>query len=71
MADEKDLYKGSEDSAAAKKKVEEMIGAVGATAEMALIFYHVVQKHGATPEEAVKLTQAFIAAFLYGNDKRN
>jgi hypothetical protein len=50
-----------------KQQIEELMNAIGATSEMALVFYRGVLANGASSEEAVKLTQAFIAAFLYGN----
>lgn len=56
--------------AAPEKKNEAMkdlLNALGAIAEMTLVFYRDTLNAGATAEEAFKLTQAFIAASLYGN----
>lgn len=55
-----------------KPKNEQMKGlidALGAVAEMSLVFYRDTLGAGATPDEAFKLTQAFIAASLYGNNQ--
>lgn len=54
-----------------KKKVEETIQAVGATAEMSLIFYRAAIEAGADAEEAVKLTQAYlVAAMIAGRQQQ-
>lgn len=50
------------------EKLVGLIQAIGATSEMAIVFYRSVLSNGASTEEAVKLTQAFIAAVLYGNE---
>lgn len=50
-----------------KKKVDEFITAIGAIAETTLIFYRNALQAGATEEEALRLTQAFVAAFTLGN----
>lgn len=52
-----------------KEEVERMIQGVGATAEMSLIFYRAAIEAEATPAEAIKLTQAYLAALLFGNQK--
>lgn len=43
------------------------IEAIGAMSEMTLIFYRNTLNAGATVEEAVRLTQAFISASLFGS----
>ena len=43
-----------------KKQLQEFISAIGSIAETALLFYR-------STEEAMRLTQAFIAAIFYGN----
>lgn len=48
-------------------QVKALTDALGAVAEMSLIFYRDVLAVGATYEEATKLTQAFIAANIYGS----
>ena len=52
-----------------KEQVEMLKGAIGATAEMALIFFRATIAAGATMEEALKLTQAYLAATIHGNNK--
>lgn len=47
-----------------KNEFEEMRQALGATAEMALIFFRAALGAGATVEEAVRTTQAFLSALL-------
>ena len=51
--------------------VKEFINALGAISEISLIFYRNVLNAGATTDEAFKLTQAFIAANIFGNIGRN
>lgn len=53
-----------------KEQVEQMVQAVGATAEMGLIFYRAAIDAEATPAEAIKLTQAYLGAILFGNQQR-
>ena len=43
---------------------------LGATAEMALIFMRAAMGAGATAEEGNRLTQAYIAALLFGRTGR-
>lgn len=50
-----------------EKQLREFINAVGLIAETTLLFYRSTLAAKATPEEAMRLTQAFIAATLYGN----
>lgn len=50
-----------------KKQLQKFIGAIGSIAETALLFYRSTLAAKATPEEAMRLTQAFIAAIFYGN----
>ena len=50
-----------------KKQLQKFIGAIGSIAETALLFYRSTLAAKATPEEAMRLTQAFIAAIIYGN----
>ena len=52
-----------------KEEVERMIQSVGAAAEMSLIFYRAAIEAEATPAEAIKLTQAYLAALLFGNQQ--
>ena len=52
-----------------KTQLQEFINALGMIAETALVFYRSVLAAKATPEEAIRLTQAFIAATLYGRRK--
>lgn len=52
-----------------KEEVERMIQGVGATAEMSLIFYRAAIEAEETPAEAIKLTQAYLAALLFGNQQ--
>lgn len=52
-----------------KDKVEELRQSVGAMAEMSLIFFRAVLGSGASMEEALRLTQAFVSAQIYGGPK--
>lgn len=52
------------------EKVRQMVQAVGATAEMALVFYRAAVESDATPAEAIRLTQAYLGALLFGNQQR-
>ena len=52
-----------------KEQVEMMKQAIGAKAEMSLIFFRAALDVGATMEEALKLTQAYLAATIHGNNK--
>ena len=52
-----------------KEQVEALKSAIGATAEMALLFFRATIQVGATMEEALKLTQAYLAAMIHGNNK--
>lgn len=52
-----------------KDKVEELRQSVGAMAEMSLIFFRAVLGSGASMEEALRLTQAFVSAQIYGRPK--
>lgn len=54
-----------------QNQLKEFIKAVGTLAETALLFYRSTIAAQATPEEAMRLTQAFIAASLYGNKNGN
>lgn len=49
-----------------KDKIEELRQGVGAMAEMSLIFFRAVLGSGASMEEALRLTQAFVSAQIYG-----
>ena len=53
-----------------EKKLEQLRNALGMTAEMALIFYRSAIGAGATPEEAMKLIQAYIGAVLFNQNKK-
>ena len=50
-----------------KQQPEEFINGIGMIAEPTLLFYRSTLSAKATQEEAMRLTQAFIAATLYGN----
>lgn len=52
-----------------KDKVEELRQSVGAMDEMSLIFFRAVLGSGASMEEALRLTQAFVSAQIYGRPK--
>lgn len=49
-----------------RHNIEELRKSLGATAEMSLIFMRATLATGATMEEATRLTQAYIAAMIYG-----
>lgn len=49
--------------------MEELTNAVGALAEMALLFYKATINAGATEEQANNLTAAFLRASLQKNGK--
>ena len=53
-----------------EKKLEQLRNAMGMTAEMSLIFYRAAMGAGASMEEAMKLVQAYIAAVLFGQNKK-
>lgn len=53
-----------------KEQMEQLRNALGMTAEMALIFYRAAIGAGATPEEAMKLIQAYIGAVLFNQNKK-
>ena len=50
------------------EKMKGIVNAIGVIAEMTLLFYRNALGAGATPDEAIKLTQAFIGASLFGNN---
>lgn len=49
-----------------KPNMEDMIKTVGVTAEMGLIFFRATLGAGATMEEAVRMTQVYLSAILFG-----
>ena len=51
-----------------EQDLKRFIDAIGAMAEMTLVFYRNTLTAGATVEEASHLAQAFIAATLFGNN---
>lgn len=53
-----------------KEQIEQLKNAMGVTAEMALMFYRAALGAEATPEEAMKLVQAYIAAVLFNQNKK-
>lgn len=55
---------------AENEQMKGLIDTLGAVAEMSLVFYRDTLGAGATPDEAFKLTQAFIAANIFGNAGR-
>lgn len=52
-----------------KKELTELLNAIGMTAEMALNFFRAILEAGGTTQEALVLTQAFMAASIYGKPK--
>lgn len=54
-----------------KNKLLEFMNALGVISETALLFYRSALAAKATQEEAMRLTQVFIAAILYGNQNNN
>lgn len=54
-----------------KSQLQEFVNAIGMISETALLFYRSALEAKATQEEAMRLTQAFIAATLYGNRNKN
>ena len=52
-----------------KGQVEGLKNAVGVVAEMSLIYFRALQAAGASAEECMKLTQAYIVAWVYGNSQ--
>ena len=52
------------------KQMETLKNAMGVTAEMSLIFFRASLGAGASMEEAMKLVQAYIAAVLFGQNKK-
>lgn len=52
-----------------KEQVQALKNQIGAVAEMALLFFRAAIGSGATMEEALKLTQAYLAAMIHGNNK--
>ena len=53
-----------------KEQMEQLRNALGATAEMSLIFYRAALGAGATLEEAMKLNQAYIGTILFNQNKQ-
>ena len=51
------------------EETQKLINAVGAVAEMSLVFYRAALGAGADATEAVKLTQAYLAAILSSSGK--
>lgn len=49
--------------------VGKMRDAIGVTAEMAIIFFRATVDAGADTKEATLLTQAYLAAMIYGQNK--
>ena len=52
-----------------KEEVERMIQSVGAMAEMGMTFYRAAPGAGADTAEAIRLTQAYFGALLFGNQQ--
>ena len=52
-----------------KEEVERMIQSVGAMAEMGMTFYRAALGAGADTAEAIRLTQAYFGAMLFGNQQ--
>lgn len=53
-----------------KEQLEQLRTAMGITAEMALMFCRAAIGAEATPEEAMKLVQAYIGAVLFNQNKK-
>lgn len=53
-----------------EKQMEGLKNAMGVTAEMSPIFFRAALGAGASMEEAMKLVQAYIAAVLFGQNKK-
>ena len=51
-------------------QVEGLKNAVGVVAEMSLIYFRALQAAGASVEECMRLTQAYISAWVYGNSQQ-
>ena len=49
-----------------KKEIEELRQAVGTMAEMGVMFFRATLGTGATMEETMRLTQAYLAALMFG-----
>lgn len=54
-----------------EQRLKEFFTAIGTLAEMALLFYRSSIAAKATPEEAFRITQAFIAALSGGGKNEN
>ncbi len=54
-----------------EKQLKEFFTAIGTLAEMSLLFYRSTMAAKATPEEAMRITQAFIAATINGGKNEN
>ena len=54
-----------------ENQLKEFFTAIGTLAEMSLLFYRSTMTAKATPEEAMRITQAFIAATLNGGKNEN
>lgn len=54
-----------------KNQLKEFMNAIGMIGETALIFYRSVVEAGGSQEEAMRLTQALIAATLFGGGKKD
>lgn len=50
-------------------QAEQMVQFAGAIAEMGLIFYRAALGAGADAAEAIRLTQAYFGAMLFGNQQ--
>lgn len=53
-----------------KKQLQKFIGAIGSIAETALLFYRSTLAAKATPEEAMRLTQAFYRGHILRQQKQ-
>lgn len=54
-----------------ERQLKEFFTAIGTLAEMSLLFYRSSVAAKATPEEAMRITQAFIAVALNGGKSDN
>lgn len=53
-----------------KKQLKEFMTAIGTIAETALVFYRSTLEAGGTQDEAMRLTQALIAAAIFSGGKK-
>ena len=64
-------YKTMENEKKQNSKISELLDSIGATSEIALIFYRNTIRAGANVNEATHCTQAFIAALMHGDGRKD